>query len=196
MKPTATGLAIFLLGLCLLGVLIWRDLAVSGRFTIHDDLASYHPWISRLFPEGRVSARVRAEGAWQQTLLQEPVYVTVRLPRSMQRATLRLRYVARNLSSLKVGLQQTAAAGNPWRYELRDVPLVSGAEEQTTQHIFSLAQAEVQEGRIRFIVAAPQYDPTIATLTIKSIDVALEGEPLTLAATWERLWRRLLPARL
>ncbi len=177
-------------GVIILGVLAWIDLAPSGRFVATSDFSNYHPSISPLFPTGRVGAVEHTANGSSRLLLQEPVYVTVRLPRTMQTAVVKLEYQSDDFIPLRLGLQQQPAApGDDWHYTL--MPLMASAQSngwKVATVSFPLDDAAVTDQTIRLILSAPGYSSSLHPLNLHQINVELSGQPLTLGVVLRGLY--------
>lgn len=179
MKISWLPAAICTFGLVLLSVLFWRDIAPSGRVSLNDNLAGYHPSISELFPTGRLSAMEKHNDGFEQVVLVEPVYFTVRLPREMEQARVRLRYRARDLDTLKLGLETLGDVGETWQYDFRDLPTQTNEEGSEHEVVFLLNNAAITNRRIRFMVSSPDLDSARSTLAIQHIGIDFDGEKLS-----------------
>lgn len=79
-------------------VLLWltvRDFgyfAMFGPVTYQIDLAKQGTLISRLYPEGRLTAPEKVSDGWQQIVLAEPLYVDVAMPKHFRSAVVRVWY--------------------------------------------------------------------------------------------------------
>ncbi len=197
MKHTVFQVALLIVGVIAMGVFVWSDLAPSGHLALSYGLNGYNAWISKIFPEGRLSAPTPTSDGFAQTVMAEPIYFTIRLPRHLDSVRVKVWYQVSNLTSLHLGLNTVASVpGGVWQYDLRDVSATSATDGswQVMDQTFSLDRAATQQSKIRFIISAPDITSG-GTLTIHRIDAELNGEPLTiqsiLASGSKTLWRVL-----
>lgn len=168
-------------------VLVVVDVAPYGVLKASTDFRSYDPNISRLFPTGRVE-----ENKEGYLVLSEPVYFTMRLPRRMDRAVVRLRYRNSSSQHIGLGLEQQGSSDDAWRYAIQTLPQVD-REWQEVAITFDLSNAQVVDRRIRFIVSVPEYQPE-APVVLGGVDVVLEGQPLTVPLVMSSLYRLIARA--
>lgn len=181
--------------LVIISWLMWHDLAPSGQRVVATDLIHYQPFISKPYPEGRLSEPTPAAVGWQQQVIGEPLYVEVRLPRRMNEARLRLWYKTDKLDNLKVGLQ----VGNaPWQYDLKTISQVEEVSDDgwnIGEVIFSLDRAAITERKARFVISAPGIGAPDTSFVLHRFEVDLTGQPLALPdlplLLWQR-WNKLL----
>jgi len=159
--------------------LIWRDFAPNGQLFVANDLKHYHPYISSLYPLGRLGEPVAIEGVWKRQVNAEPVYFDVRLPRRMEQARVRLLYQT-NGPSPRLGLK-IGQIGN-WSYDLQSLSTISMADNWTAgEVIFRLAGAAVEDGSLRFMISAPTVNDQGIMLEVRRVEVTLIDQPLQLA---------------
>lgn len=159
--------------------LIWRDLAPNGQSVVVSDLKHYHPYISSLYPLGRLGEPVAIGGEWKRQVNGEPVYFDVHLPRSMEQARVRLLYQT-NGPSPRLGLK--TGQGTAWLYDIQSLSIGSDSSNGTFgEAVFNLTHAAIENGRLRFIISAPAINEPEAVLEIKRIEIKLTGEKLRLA---------------
>lgn len=159
--------------------LIWRDLAPSGQFIAVNDLKHYYPYVSPLYPVGRLGEPVKDGNLWKRQVKAEPVYFDVRLPRRMNEAKVSMLY-ATNGPSPRLGLK--IGKGTAWQYDIQSLSIGSDSSNGTFgEAIFSLTHAAIENGRLRFIISAPAINEPKAVLEIKRIEIKLTGEKLRLA---------------
>lgn len=118
-------------------VLFWlvaRNVGYAGLLgpvTYASDLVSQNGLISKVFPEGRLTAPQKIDGGYEQIVLAEPLYIDVAMPKRFKRAVVRVWYQAP--ASPQVG----------WRIHAQgELPYALVAPQITTERGWSVARAE------------------------------------------------------
>lgn len=172
--------------------LIWRDLAPNGQRVVFSDLKHYHPYISSLYPLGRLSEPLVVGDGWKRQVRAEPVYFDVRLPRSMEQAKVRLMYQTSGLEDLRLGLK--VGPTGAWRYDLKSFSEISydGASRwRMGEAVFNLTAAATEDHQLRFMISAPSLKKGGSTLEIKSLEVLLSGKPLVAGDIFRLIKRQI-----
>lgn len=152
-------------------ILSWVALLPSGERVVVDNLSGYHPAISRLFPQGRLATPVRGERGWEQRVIAEPVYVTVRVPRRLQNVTVALTYRG-DATPMRFGVLEAGG------YALHEVPGGASNDARTATLTLSLERAVLNQGAYRFQLSAPELTRNQQTLVIEQLSFHFRGQPL------------------
>ena len=172
-------LILLLLPLIFFSWIIYKDINPAGSLEIVYDWQKDQPEVSRLFPADRL---LDASGTGQ-TVINEPVYFTVRLPQTYE--TVRATVLYENLGDqeVKLGLQQ--GGGDDWLYDLQT--LTSGKPIE-----FNLKGATVSNRSIRFMITAPGLASPDKILLLKKIEIKLQKPVLhNFGEVWNLLVTKL-----
>jgi len=158
--------------------LINKNLVPSGRLEANYNFQELSPFISRLYPMGRVlGVEQNKKGDYYQSIVIDPVYFKVHLPISFERAKVILKFQTRNASFLRLGYQ----IGPDFQYYFKNViPTRREGEWLTSEVDFNLANAYIKDNKLKFALSSPYLDEQEGEIKINSIKVILEKEPLTI----------------
>jgi hypothetical protein len=150
MPPKNSSLRIRVIRVCIyafipliLVVAFYVELNPSGLRHSEYRVGTPSPLVSQFFPAQRLTKPERGF----QVMKEEPVYVTVRYPHRYD--TARVRVLVDNPNKLAWQLGIATGKNSSWSYALQQP---DGKGEVT----FTLAEAQVLDGRLRFIIAVPQ----------------------------------------
>lgn len=153
----ARALSIFV-PVALVGYLVWVDAVVSGELSATLDIGRQSPYISPLHPGGRLQPiSVDAAGVTSQTIIQQPVYFDVRVPRGLRELEVRLTY--QNLDQLLVEAGPQVS-DTPWTFQL------GGVEHQALDFLLqdTARWSSLREGEVVLLQRDRHYDSVAAFL--------------------------------
>jgi hypothetical protein len=156
--------------------LVNKNLVPSGKLSANYNLQELSPFISRLYPTGRVlGVEKDKEGQYYQSIIIDPVYFKVHLPVSFQKAHLILKYQTDKVDNFRLGYQ----VGPGFQYYFKNVvPTEREGFWQVAEVDFNLANAYIKDNKSRFALSSPYLDEQGGEIKINSIEVVLEKEPL------------------
>ncbi|MFA6304861.1 MAG: hypothetical protein WCV73_00035 [Patescibacteria group bacterium] len=114
-----TRVIIIIAPFVILGILIKKDLVLSGHLEFTYNFKHDSPALTNLFPANRLSPIYQVKGngvAWQQ-ILQEPVYFETRIPQKFATATLEITYQNTTQPLVQVGLRNSG--DDEWNYDFK-----------------------------------------------------------------------------
>lgn len=171
MSKLSIAAVALLAGLCLFAVVV--GLAPRGAAIYRTNLLKPSANFSDVYPRGRVA--VTATGV---ELLAEPVYVDVRVPRSMDAVAVCLTGIQR--AAITLGIRRQ---GGAWNYETVPYVVPQKEDEQCFQ-TFSMSTAVLEDGRLRLLISAPV---TAGKIELTNATVHFTGQPLSLALVLHKL---------
>ena len=156
--------------------LINKNLVPFGKLSANYNFQELSPFISRLYPAGRVLVAERnKDGQYYQSVIIDPVYFNVHLPISFKKAKVILKYQLINASVLRLGYQ----VGPNFQYYFNELrPINTEGEWLISETNFNLSRAYVKDNKLRFALSSPYLDEQEGEIRIASIEVILEKEPL------------------
>lgn len=136
--------------LALVVYLVAVDVVPSGELSVRVDLPERSPYLSPLHPGDRVSPpQVSADGIVYQTIRQQPVYVDVRIPRSLAQLEVTLTYQNLDQPLVEVGTQVSV---DSWVFQLQ------GVEHPALDYLLgNPAWTAIREGDVVLLQREPRY---------------------------------------
>ncbi|MFH0819680.1 MAG: hypothetical protein V1892_01470 [bacterium] len=158
--------------------LVNKNLVPSGKLSANYNLQELSPYISRLYPAGRVLGVEQSKnGDYYQSIVIDPVYFKVYLPVSFERAKIILKFQTNKVNNLRLGYQ----IGPDFQYYFKNVvPIKREGGWLMSEVDFNLANAYIKDNKLKFAISSPRLDETEGEIKINSIQVVLEKEPLTI----------------
>lgn len=162
-------------------IFIWlvdKNLVPSGKLSAQYNFEKISPFISRLYPVGRVlGVEKTAQGEYYQSIIIDPVYFNVHLPVSFKKAHFILKYQTKNNFNVRLGYQ----VGQGFKYYFKSlIPIGEEGEWLVAEADFDLANAYIKNNKLAFAISSPQLDERGGEIKITSIQLTLEKDPLTL----------------
>lgn len=170
-------LILIIIPILILGWLVNKNLVPSGKLMASYNFREISPFISRLYPVGRVlGVEQNKNGDYYQSVAIDPVYFKVYLPVSFERAKIILKFQTNKVNNLRLGYQ----IGPDFQYYFKNViPIRREGEWQVAEVNFNLQNAYIKDNKLKFAVSSPHLDEYEGEIKIHSIEVVLEKEPLT-----------------
>ena len=183
----------FIAGLILI-IIGWMAVNPGGRIYAVYDLRGYNPVISKFFPNGRMSEPKKSSGGWEQEVLAEPIYFTVRSFRHLETANIKIIYKGLTPEPWRFGvLVDDKLAPSSYRYyDLRPDKNISNPDDWREVSVdVNLKNAILQNSYYRFMLSMPQHDFIKNRLSFRQISVEMRGEPLSVSAMINKTIKRL-----
>ena len=153
----------------------WQYYGLGGTLVMHRDFASVSPLVNDPVPSSRVTRR----NAFP-VIIDEPVYLDVRMPRHFDSVKVSLEYENPHAVPIKFGPKlQVGDDPHSWKFDLRTLDVLPLQ--------FDIAPLEVQHHKLRFIVSAPQVRGAPQGIILKDMTVEFTGTSL-----WQKIYS-LLP---
>lgn len=158
--------------------LVNKNLVPSGHLEASYNFSEQSPFISRLYPAGRVlGVEKNGEGQYYQSIIIDPVYFKVHLPVNFERAKIRLKFQTDKVNNLWLGYQ----IGPDFQYYFKNVaPTEREDFWQVAEVDFNLQSAYIKDNKLKFAISSPRLDEYEGEIRINSIKIILEKEPLKL----------------
>ncbi len=180
---------IWLVPLAVAGWLVFSDAMVSGQLTDRYDFNLSSPYILTLAPRSRISAVQYQAGDAYQTLIDDPIYFDVRLPRPVDTITLTMRYRAPAEQPVRL-----AAFYNKdnWQYQLLDWQTVSppdAAGWQTATATVAVTDKRFAWQKYQFMISLPDLRGSGREVEVTEITMTASRPPLTIDRVVAKLRR-------
>jgi|GEM_PF-1164804 len=186
---------IFIVPFILLVLFAYQDIAPTGIFETTYNLNGYHPFVSKLYPKGRLSFTEKSlNTGYEQKILAEPVYFDVRIPRALDVVTLKIWYKG-DSDNLNIGLRLPPAPDQQnWRYELKKFSSVIVVADgwQVGEVQFDFKKADIQKNKIRFMLSLPSVQNLSTPFIFHKVSVRAIGQPLSIKNVWSLLVKYVL----
>lgn len=165
-------------------ILIWlinRNLFSSGTWLLERNFCQSSRVISDLYPK----ERAEKENCGFR-LISEPVYFKVRLPVMFERVRISLLYMAKDNSTVSLGLMRKRFKPTDWQLEMKDSETrLLGDKLFESKTEFFINSGFINDYNLEFIISAPKVKRG-AYLEIKRIKLELIRQPLT----WQEVLSR------
>lgn len=103
---------LILIPIITLAWLINRHYAFGGELVIKHDFSKKSAFISELYPSSRIKEISRDEqGRYYQSIINEPVYFDLKMPRTFDQAVIRIKYKNSDIPIWNLGVQQSPIEG-------------------------------------------------------------------------------------
>lgn len=164
---------VWLAAIVFLGFLTLRDLQLNRQLDVVARLDRATPYLSTLGPPVRV-----ALSSDHATVIGEPVYINLRIPRWFRRATVELEYENPHNLPFKLGVRTHLTA---WAFEFptpSSSPSERGGGSLVLRVPFELQRAwQVERNVYRFVLSAPGVSAE-QPIVIHALRVTAEREPI------------------
>lgn len=162
-------------------VFIWlvdKNLVPSGKLSAQYNFKEISPFISRLYPVGRVlGVEKNIAGQYYQPVIIDPVYFNVHLPVSFKKVHFIFKYKTNNSFNVRLGYQ----VGTDFSYYFKNlIPIRKEGDWLVAETDFDLANAYIKNNKLKFAISSPRLDERGGEIKINSIQLTLEKDPLTL----------------
>ncbi|MCX6744219.1 MAG: hypothetical protein NTX82_01710 [Candidatus Parcubacteria bacterium] len=149
-------------------LLLVNDLAWAGSLQVKTDFLKFTPYFSILKPQDRVTM------SEINYLKAEPIYFDLYLPRDFDKATVKIEY--KNEFGYKISLGPNIKSG--WDLKpLEDLPVPS-KDYKIKSTEFDLADKNINNGKLRFMLSIPDLKDENMGVYLKSISVDLTRKPI------------------
>lgn len=177
-----------LAGLILLGWLAWSDLVVSGELRSTYAFTKPSPYILSLAPKDRLGDFHwgKDSGRSWQTIIDDPIYFDLRLPRQFSAVKFNLIYRADEQDTVKLGAFYNK---DSYQYQLRDFDSISdiGDGWKLGTVTFDLTDKRFAFQKYQFMISAPTLRGSGRELDIARIDMTATRPALTMDRFWNKL---------
>ncbi|HOZ36950.1 MAG TPA: hypothetical protein PLR18_03945 [bacterium] len=183
-------LVLILAPIIFLGILLYKDLILSGRLFVAYDFCHSSPFISEFSPHGRVLdiewVKNNNEKYCQQKMVIDPVYFDVRLPQRFNEARLTVWYQKNPETKLKIGPAVNLSA---WQWQLKDINYIRTENNWQVGVVdYNIQSSKLDNNRLRFLVSSPGLDTSGQSIIFKKITIEFIKTPI---ASWSDFVGRL-----
>lgn len=177
-----------LAGLVTLGWLAWSDLVVSGELRATYAFTKPSPYILSLAPKDRLGDFhwIKETGKSWQSIIDDPIYFDIRLPRQFSAVTFNMIYRADEQDTVTLGAFYNK---DNYQYQLRDFDSVSdiGNGWKLGTVTFDLTDKRFSFQKYQFMISVPTLRSSGRTVGISRIDMIATRPPLTATRFWNKL---------
>lgn len=175
-------------GLALFSWLAWSDLVMSGELRSTYAFTKPSPYILSLAPKDRLGRFhwIKETGQSWQSIIDDPIYFDLRLPRQFSAVTFNLIYRADIQDSVRLGSFYNK---DSYQYQLRDLDSVSdiGNGWKLGTVTFDLADKRFAWQKYQFMISVPTLRGSGRQVDIARIDMVATRPPLTATRLWNKL---------
>lgn len=187
-------LTLIVLVLFFLTWLLRKNIVMQGNLFLNKDFCYSSRFISKLYPENRVGAieGIDSNNCFQRIFI-EPVYFKVKIPRTFDKAKVRVTYANPDNAALKLGLMKKRKYPLDWRFSLKDLHLIQENNDSggnvwlTTEADFVAGTEHLNEHALEFIFSAPGLTSNRQEIKVKRIEIELTRP----ASNWSSFFRDL-----
>ncbi len=176
-----------LASLGLLGWLVWSDLVVSGKLQSTYAFTQPSPYILSLAPKDRLGDFhwAKEDRRWQ-SIIDDPIYFDLRLPRQFSAVTFSVIYRANAQDVVRLGAFYNK---DHYQYQLRDFDSVSdiGDGWRLGTVTFDLTDKRFAFQKYQFMISVPTLRGSGRTVDFARIDMTATRPPLTVSRLWHKL---------
>ncbi len=130
----------------LLGYLVNREFVFSGRLEIETDFSQPLPRVGDFFPWDRVSINQKDSLGYSASIIGEPVYFDLKLPRPFKQARAEISYENKGVSVFQIGVQ---ASAYDWEYQLKPIE---------NRYLDKLAWTKISDGGLTLFERKKKFD--------------------------------------
>jgi hypothetical protein len=167
------------------GWLFSRDFVFSGELIARYSFDKPSPFISPLWPPGRLSDITDSEGDSVQQIFADPVTLRVTLPRRFSDATIMVRHRAPEDQPIRIGLK---TAPDVWQWDIRefDGAFLEDGWTIGSVHFRNIAAYAGAGEQLDLIISAPGVAENQNEIMVTDILVRATRDPLTFSNAWQR----------
>lgn len=176
-----------LAGLSLLGWLAWSDLVAGGELRSTYAFTKPSPYILSLAPKDRLGYfNWSKDGRSCQSIIDDPIYFDLRLPRQFSAVKFNLIYRADEQDAVKLGAFYNK---DSYQYQLKDFDSVSniGGGWKMGTVSFDLTDKRFAFQKYQFMISVPTLRDSGRKLYIARIDMTATRPALTMNRFWNKL---------
>ncbi len=143
----------------------WHYYGLSGTLSLERVFSTPHSMIGDLVP----SARVKIQNELP-VIIDEPVYVDIRMPRYFNTVTLKLAYDAPEGTMVQLGakLKSDDTITDAWKYDIR--PLENNAAT------FDVSRLAILNHKIHIMISSPGLGASGKSITLRTLRVMFQGK--------------------
>lgn len=177
----------FILIFVALGIIFWlfyRDFAPNGKLEAVNNFKNKSPLLSGLYPAERMRG-IENNGLYSQTIMVEPVYFDLTIPRFFKTAKIAVRYQNPSQNLFQIGVKN---AESDWDFLFQTLEDKEKGIAPKEFNGFKIAEAKfelhpwfIKNRKINFMLSSPLLYYKGEEIKIYEIKIILEREPWTIS---------------